>query len=90
MVPALPIHTCVVGEFQKKYGSKLATMALAVESPGDKVRSMAGSLDPSLHWAIPDAATAQAFGDITAVPSMFLFDRSGRTARILRRVAQFV
>jgi len=24
-----------------------------------------------------------AFGDITSVPTMFLFDRSGRTARVL-------
>ena len=71
-----------LGELEKKYGSKLAIVALAVESPEDNVRSTAGSLDPSLHWAITDAATAQAFGDITAVPTMFLFDRSGRTARV--------
>jgi thiol-disulfide isomerase/thioredoxin len=71
-----------LGDLQKKYGSKLAIVALAVESPEDKVRSTAGSLDPSLHWAITDTATAQAFGDITAVPTMFLFDRSGRTARV--------
>lgn len=71
-----------LGELQKKHGSKLAIVALAVESPEDKVRSTAASLDPSLHWAITDAATAQAFGDITAVPTTFLFDRSGKTARV--------
>ena len=26
---------------------------------------------------------AQAFGDITAVPTMFLFDKSGKTARVM-------
>ncbi|MGC9997186.1 MAG: TlpA disulfide reductase family protein [Terriglobia bacterium] len=71
-----------LGELQHKYGSELAIVALAVESPEEKVRSTAGSLDASLHWAITDATTAQAFGDITAVPTMFLFDRSGRTARV--------
>jgi len=71
-----------LGELQHKYGSKLAIVALAVESPEDKIRSTASSLDPSLHWAITDPATARAFGDITAVPTLFLFDPSGRTARV--------
>jgi hypothetical protein len=35
-----------------------------------------------LHWAIADAPTAVAFGDITSVPTMFLFDRSGKTANV--------
>jgi thiol-disulfide isomerase/thioredoxin len=71
-----------LGELQHKYGDNLAILALAVESPEDKIRSTVGSLDPSLHWAITDAATARAFGDITAVPTMFLFDRTGKTARV--------
>ena len=71
-----------LGELQHKYGSKLAIVALAVESPEDKIRSTAGALDASLHWAIADPATARAFGDITAVPTMFLFDHSGKTARV--------
>jgi hypothetical protein len=44
---------------------------------------MANSLSRDLHWAITDAPTAQSFGDITAVPTLFLFDRSGKTSRIL-------
>ena len=40
-------------------------------------------LSPEIHWAIADAAAAQAFGDITAVPTLFLFDRAGKTARVL-------
>ena len=69
-------------QLQHKYGSNLAILALAVESPEEKIRSIAGSHDASLHWAIADPATARAFGDITAVPTLFLFDRSGRTARV--------
>jgi thiol-disulfide isomerase/thioredoxin len=72
-----------LGELKKKYGDNVAILALAVESPEDKVRETAGSLSPELNWAITDAATAQAFGDITAVPTMFLFDRSGKTARVM-------
>lgn len=71
-----------LGELKQKYGDRIAILALAVESPEDKIRSLAKSLSPDLHWAITDAATAGAFGDITAVPTMFLFERSGKTARV--------
>jgi len=36
----------------------------------------------SIRWAITDGQTARAFGDITSVPTMFLFDRSGKTASV--------
>jgi hypothetical protein len=44
---------------------------------------MASSLSRDIRWAITDATTAQAFGDITSVPTLFLFDRNGKTARVL-------
>ena len=72
-----------LGELQRKHGDNLAILALAVESPEDQIRSTVASLSPDLHWAITDAPTAQSFGDITAVPTLFLFDRSGKTSRIL-------
>jgi thiol-disulfide isomerase/thioredoxin len=72
-----------LGELKKKYGDNVAILAFAVESPEDKVRETVNALNPDLHWAITDAATAQAFGDITAVPTMFLFDKSGKTASVM-------
>ena len=72
-----------LGELKRKHGDNLAVLALAVESPEDQIRSTASSLSPDLHWAITKAPTAQSFGDITAVPTLFLFDRSGKTSRIL-------
>ena len=72
-----------LGELKKKYGDNLAIVALAVESPEDKIRSTAASLSPDLHWAITDPKTAQSFGDITSVPTMFLFDRSGKTVKVM-------
>jgi len=72
-----------LGELKQRYGDKIAILALAVESPEAQVRSMVAGLSPDLRWAITDAATAQAFGDITAVPTLFLFDRSGKTAKVL-------
>jgi thiol-disulfide isomerase/thioredoxin len=72
-----------LGELKQHYGDKLAVLAVAVESPVDQVHSTANSLSPALRWAIADAPTAAAFGDITSVPTMFIFDRSGKTARVL-------
>lgn len=72
-----------LGDLKKKYGDNLAILALAVESPEEEIRSTAKSLSSDIRWAIADAATAQAFGDITSVPTLFLFDRSGKTARVL-------
>lgn len=72
-----------LGELKQNYGENLAILALAVESPEDKVRSTVSKLSPALRWAVTDTPTAQAFGDITAVPTMFLFDRAGKTAHVL-------
>ena len=71
-----------LGSLQQKYGDHIAILAIAVESPQDQIRSTVSSLSPDLKWAIADAPTAAAFGDITSVPTMFLFDRSGKTARV--------
>ena len=60
----------------------MAVVALAVESPEQDVRSVAANLDPAIRWAIADAATAQSFGDITAVPTLFVFDRQRRAAGV--------
>jgi thiol-disulfide isomerase/thioredoxin len=70
-----------LGELKSKYGSNVAILAFAVESPEDQVRSLASSLNPGIRWAIADAATARAFGDVVAVPTMLVFDRSGKMVR---------
>ena len=72
-----------LGELKQRYGDNLAVVAVAVESPEDQIRATVKSLSPDLRWAVADAPTASAFGDITSVPTMFLFDRSGKTVRVL-------
>jgi thiol-disulfide isomerase/thioredoxin len=72
-----------LGTLQKQHGDDLAVLALAVESPEDKVREMAGHLGSDLRWALADAPTAGAFGGVVAVPTLFVFDRDGKTARVL-------
>jgi thiol-disulfide isomerase/thioredoxin len=72
-----------LGDLKRKYGEKVTILALAVESPEEQVRSAANSLNSVLRVAIADASTAEAFGNITSVPTMFLFDRSGKTAQVV-------
>jgi len=71
-----------LGRLKATHGDRLAVVALAVESKEEDVRSVATALDPNLRWAIADAATTQAFGDVTAVPTLFVFDRQGRAASV--------
>jgi thiol-disulfide isomerase/thioredoxin len=72
-----------LGGLKEKYGDRIAVLALAVESPDAEIKTLVNSLSPNLRWAITDAQTAQAFGDITAVPTMFVFDKSGKTAKVI-------
>jgi thiol-disulfide isomerase/thioredoxin len=71
-----------LGDLRRKYGDNLAVLALAVESPEEDVRKTAQSLSPDILWAINTPQTAQAFGDVTATPTLFLFDRQGKTAGV--------
>ena len=71
-----------LGELKKQYGDKLEVVAFAVESPDDQVRSLVAQLSPEVRWAIASPELAREFGDVSAVPTLFVFDGTGRTARI--------
>lgn len=72
-----------LGKLKEKYGDNVAVLAFAVESPEEKIRQSVANHSPEIRWAIADARTAQAFGDVVAVPTMYIFDRSGKTAKVL-------
>lgn len=71
-----------LGEVQKKYGDRLVVLAVAVESEEADVRELVQSLNLPLLWTIGTPEAARAFGDISAVPTLFLFDEKGATAGI--------
>ena len=72
-----------LGKLKQRYGNDVAVVAMSVESPDAKVKETVAKLSPEIRWAISDAPTAQAFGDVAAVPTMYLFDRSGKMAKVL-------
>ena len=71
-----------LGDLHKKYGDNIAVVALAVGSPEDDVRKTVAVLSPDLRWAITTPEVGRAFGDVVSVPTLFIFDRQGRTAGV--------
>ncbi len=69
-----------LGELQRKNEGKLRVAALAIESDPKEVETLVRELALPLHWAMASPEVAQAFGDLTAVPTLFLFDAEGRWA----------
>jgi thiol-disulfide isomerase/thioredoxin len=71
-----------LASLRAKYGDHLAVLALNVESPENEVRKMVGDLSQDLRWAITTPDVAKAFGDIMAVPTLFVFDQQGKTVGV--------
>ncbi len=69
-----------VGDLKKGYGDRLAVVAIAVESKEDAVRKLAADLKQPLTWVLGTPEIVRAFGDVSAVPTLLLFDRAGRSA----------
>jgi thiol-disulfide isomerase/thioredoxin len=69
-----------LADLQKRYGERIAVLAVAIESDEADVRRMAGSLGAPLRVALGTPEMARAFGDVSAVPTLFVFDAHGRAA----------
>ncbi len=69
-----------LGELKRRYGNDVAVVAIAVQSEESAVRKLATESKLPLTWAIGTPETIGAFGDVSAVPTLFLFDREGRSA----------
>jgi thiol-disulfide isomerase/thioredoxin len=71
-----------LGELKRQYGDRLEVVALGVESDPEDVRKVVQGLSLPLRWAMASPDLALAFGDLSAVPTLFLFDAEGRTQEI--------
>ncbi len=69
-----------LGELKKRHGDRIAVLALAVESDEGAVRELTGQLALPLRWAMSSPELARKFGDLSAVPTLFVFDGQGRAA----------
>ena len=69
-----------LGELQKKHGDRVVVLALAVESDEPLVRRLASELNVPLRWAMRSPAMLTAFGDVSVVPTLLVYDPRGRLA----------
>ncbi len=69
-----------LGELKKRHGDRIAIVTVAVESAEADVRKTVGDLNLPFIWTMGTPETVRALGDVSAVPTMLLFDREGRTA----------
>ena len=72
-----------LGELQRRHGDRLAVLTVALESDEADVRRVASQSGAPLRWALGTPEIARAFGDVSAMPTLLVFDARGR------RVASF-
>ena len=69
-----------LGELRRRHGDRLAILAVALESDEADVRRVASGTGAPLRWAMGTPDVARAFGDVSAMPTLLLFDAQGRRA----------
>jgi len=69
-----------LGGLKRRYGDRLAVVAIAVQSEEPDVRRLVADLKLPLDFAIGTPDLVRAFGDVSAVPTLLLFDADGRSA----------
>lgn len=68
-----------LNELQRRHAGKLVVLAAAIESDEADVRRIRDELGLELRVAMGTPEMARVFGDLSAVPTLFVFDRQGRT-----------
>jgi thiol-disulfide isomerase/thioredoxin len=69
-----------LGDLKRRHGDRVAVVIIAVESPEADVRRFAGELGVPLVWTMGTPDLVRAFGDVSAVPTLLMFDAEGRAA----------
>lgn len=69
-----------LGGLKRQHGDAVAVVTLAVQSDEAKVRTLSEGIGAPILWAMCTPEVARAFGDVGAVPTLFLFDRAGTCA----------
>lgn len=64
-------------DLKKRLGDEVTIITLAVQSDPEKVRGVIDATGASFRWAMSTPELARAFGDVSALPTMLLFDRKG-------------
>lgn len=71
-----------LSELKQRHGDKLEIVTIAVESEEAEVRRQIAALKQPVRTVMSNDALAASFGGIAAVPTLFVFDRQGKTAQV--------
>ena len=71
-----------LGELKQRYGEQVEVLTVAVESEEAEVQQQLAALKHPLRVVMGTEALAASFGGISSVPTMFVFDRQGKTAQV--------
>jgi thiol-disulfide isomerase/thioredoxin len=63
---------------QKTHGDRIVVLAVAVDSPPAAVQKLVGEINPAYHVVQGTPEVIARFGEIAAVPKLFVFDRNGQ------------
>ena len=66
-----------LGDLKKRHGDRLAVVAISVQSEEPDVRKLVSELKLPFVFAIGRPEVVRAFGDVSAVPTLLLFDGEG-------------
>jgi thiol-disulfide isomerase/thioredoxin len=78
--PPCPGSLAWLGTLKKRYGDRIAVVAIALESDEADVRKRIEQIGAPFFWTLGKPEQVRAFGDVSAVPMLLVFDREGRTA----------
>ena len=69
-----------LAQLHAKEGDRLMIVALAVDSDPEVVRKLASD-HPGIRFGLATPAIGRAFGDVSALPTLFVFGKDGSTVR---------
>jgi len=77
-----PCHGALawLGEVKKQHGDKVVVLTLALESDEAEVRKVASGLAFPFRWGMRTPEMLRQFGDVSAVPTLLIFDQAGKAA----------
>ena len=70
-----------LGDLKKRHGDRLAVVTVAVESDEANVRKVAAELAQPFTWVMGTPELVRALGDVSAVPTLLLFDQQGKAVK---------
>jgi thiol-disulfide isomerase/thioredoxin len=71
-----------LADLKKRYGDRVAVVAISIESEEAGIRKVAAELKAPIAWVKGTPEIGRAFGDVSAVPTLLVFDPKGRTAGV--------